>query len=174
MPGDNARAPHSIKLWLRKKKLNDNIPIHFNNWTLLNMTDTKDKHKSTFVWFSILTNNHGVGHGKSSKDPYFGSKMALGSVQSTFALQFWNSVRQTWTPRPRVSTAKIEVSKNKSSKLVCPMMLSFEFAEPLMLVINNTPHTNHHKHHFNHQSTNVVADHYTTSYHLHTSRNYSN
>ena len=55
------------KLRLGEKALRDNVPIRVNEWSV-NTSDLKDMHKSCFIQFNILTNNHGVGGNKNKKD----------------------------------------------------------------------------------------------------------
>ena len=58
-----------VKLCSGEKVYRDNI----NEW-VLNASDLKDNHKSCFLTFNVLTNNHGVVGAKNLKDTRYGTK----------------------------------------------------------------------------------------------------
>jgi hypothetical protein len=89
------------KLRLGEKALRDNVPIRLNEWTV-NTSDLKDMHKSCFVQFSILTNNHGVGGNKNKKDTAYGSKysLRLSHIEDNpkAVIQTWQAIRNEILP----------------------------------------------------------------------------
>ena len=61
-----------------ERALRENVPIHFNDWTSVSLSQAKEEQpKSSLVKFSVLTNNHGVGGRANKSDCSYGSKTAL-------------------------------------------------------------------------------------------------
>ena len=89
------------KLRLGEKALRDNVPIRINDWTL-DTRDLKDMHKSCFVQFSILTNNHGVGGRNKTKETAYGSKYSLRLTHiednPKAVIQTWQAIRNEILP----------------------------------------------------------------------------
>jgi len=89
------------KLRLGEKALRDNVPIRINEWTY-NASELKDMHKSCFVQFSLLTNNHGVGGSKNKKETSYGSKFSLrlNHIEDNpkAVIQTWQAIRNEILP----------------------------------------------------------------------------
>ncbi len=86
-----------------EKNLRDNVPIRFNEWANASrLTPDETAPKSSFVKFSVLTSNHGIGGTGKSSASSLGTraslKIAIVEDNPREVIQVWQSIFKELLP----------------------------------------------------------------------------